>query len=625
MEKNKSIDGLATRRPRTTKSSHAVVHTTRKTTKKPAARPATKRAIAKRTTTKVVKTTRSSAQAVRSSSAAKARTTKTRVAKPRVVRTKTTRTAKPVASPSTQPTPQFSDITPVQPTSQQPQEQTPEQLQNTTPKTPSEINESFLNPTHVFEFDEQSGELKASADQTNPKEQTKKMKKEKKAKKPVSKKRKIITSIILVIVLLLIGGVIWLILWGNDIIAKITGGQGNVFDLVKFVEPTYDPLKTDANGRTNILAFGTSGYNMEGDEGDGTHDGAQLTDSIMAISLNQETGDVAMISLPRDLKASPTCTATGKINEVYWCNGGKGDATIEEEATAAQALMDEVGSILGMDFQYFAHLNWGSLISIVDTLGGINVTLDEDISDYGWTGAVYEAGVQYTLDGEAALGLARARHGTAGGDFSRGASQQKILVGIKDKIFEKQLSLTDILGLASTLGDNLRTNFSVDELKSFAHLASEFDFNAMRQISLYPDYMTTGSINGISYVLPRGGAGYYTAIQDFVATMLSNDPRVYENATILVLNGTETPYLASNEQTKLEEAGYKNITADNAPAGTYPDKIAIYDITNTTPGTKKMLEEQYQTQAKPADELPEGISKDYNFVIILGGENHKEE
>ena len=54
---------------------------------------------------------------------------------------------------------------------------------------------------------------------------------------------------------------------------------------------------------------------------------------------------------------------------------------------------------------------------------------------YYWTGAVYEPGIAYTLNGEQALGLARARHGTTGGDFSRGASQQKILIGIKNKIF----------------------------------------------------------------------------------------------------------------------------------------------------------------------------------------------
>ena len=479
--------------------------------------------------------------------------------------------------------------------------------------------EDFLAPLEPLQLDE-------------PTKSRQKSKTEKKEKKPKSKVRRIVTIVILAIVLILIAGVSAFILWGNDIIAKITGGQGTVLDLITLTKETYDPLKTDANGRTNILAFGTSGYNMEGDEGNGVHDGAQLTDSIMMISIDQQTGDIAMLSLPRDLKASPTCTATGKINEVYWCNGGSGTATIEQEAEAANALMTEVGSILGVDFQYFAHLNWGSLVYIVDTLGGITVTLDEDIMDYYWTGAVFEAGVPYTINGEQALGLARARHGTIGGDFSRGSSQQKILIGIKDKIFEKDFSITDLMGLAGALGDNLRTNFSLSEMKTLAHLTEEFDLNNARQISLVDYnkniyYMTTGTINGISYVLPSAGVGNYGAIQDFVSKNLSSDPRDYEEPSILVLNATETAGLASSEQANLIAAGYTDVDVDDAPelpeGETYPEGTTIYEL-NSKPGSAVLLKAHYDSNLKPADSLPEAISRNYDFVIILNPQSEEE-
>ena len=488
----------------------------------------------------------------------------------------------------------------------------------------------FLKPVQAFDFDEDAGlietdettkDMKSLSKEEEPdedeafEENFSKHPKEKKHKK-VSKKRKKITIIALIIVILLFGVVIWAIFWGNDIIAKITGGRGNIFDLFTFTTDTYDPLKTDENGRTNILAIGTGGYNMDGDEGNGVHDGAQLTDSIMVISFDQKTGDVAMISLPRDLKGPSTCTSTGKINEVYWCNGGGGDATTEQEEKAATATMNAVGSILGIDIQYYAHLNWGSLSSVVDILGGITVTLDEDIMDYNYTGAVFEAGKPYYIDGAQAVGLARARHGTAGGDFSRGASQQKILVGIKDKILEKSLSIPDILSLVSTLGDNLRTNFSVNELKTVAHMPEILDFDVMRQISLFPDYMTTGMLNGISYVLPKAGAGNYTTIQRFVAKQLSSDPRDYEEATIAILNASETPGLAATEKSKLEEKGYVITATDNAPEGQYPEGTTIYATNNQKPGTRKMLEEAYGKYASD-DPLPNGIAADYDFVIIL--------
>ena len=449
------------------------------------------------------------------------------------------------------------------------------------------------------------------------KEQKKLAKELKKSKKKPSKKRKVISIIALIIVLILIGGVVWMILWGNDIIAKITGGRGNVLDLFSITAETYEPLKTDSNGRTNILAIGTSGYNMDGDEGSGVHDGAQLTDSIMIISFDQNTGDVAMISLPRDLKGPTTCTSTGKINEVYWCNGGGGDASIEQEEKAVTAVMDAVSSILGIDFQYYAHLNWGSLASIVDILGGITVTLDEDILDYYYTEAVYYKDTPYTINGAEAVGLARARHGTTGGDFSRGASQQKILIGIKNKILESNLSIADMLGLASTLGDNLRTNFSLTEIKTLAHDLGALDFNVMRQISLYPDYMTTGIVNNISYVLPRAGVGNYIAIQRYIAKQLSSDPRDFEEPTIAIYNASDTDGLASTEKAKLEAKGYTVTLIDNAPEGEYEEGTTIYTTTDQKPGTFKLLEEEYGFTPLKKEELPATINPDYDFIIIL--------
>lgn len=505
-------------------------------------------------------------------------------------------------------------FTPTKPVKKSPETPDPTPKPTPKPKTTKkspDASADFLSPIQAFDFDENSGELtKSKTPIKDLKQETKKDQPPKKVKKP-SKTRRIISIIALVIVMAAIAFVASFIIWGNDIIAKINGGS--IFDLLTFVDETYEPLKTNSNGRTNILAFGTEGYDMDGTVGGGTHAGSQLTDSIMMISLNQDTGDIAMLSLPRDLKASPTCTATGKINEVYWCNNQSGN----DEEAGATALMTEVGSILGVDFQYYVHINWGSLVTIVDTLGGINVTLDEDINDYYFTHAVYEAGITYTINGEQALGLARARHGTTGGDFTRGASQQKIIIGIKDKIFEKDLSITDILSLASALGDNLRTNLSLSELKTTAHLTFNFDFNNMRQLSLYPDYMTTSNINSISYVIPRAGVGNYSAIQKYVTTMLSNDPRVYEEPTIVILNATEEAGRAASERNTLTDAGYKITDIDNT-TGDFTENITLYNITNSAPGTVKILEDYYHITAHTSENLPENLPTDYDIIIVIG-------
>ena len=620
MEKNKSIDGLSSKRSKrtapvspasvpsiksasqkptrakTVKKPTTRTTTTRKTTAKPVARTTTRKPVAKKPVTRKTATKRVVAPApVAKTSIARnpvsASTLSQRTARPS---TRRQMMSQPVLHSSAKP-----------PVSEQSTSRPVHEPQLTSHE---DAAEDFLKPVQAFDFDENSGELTASKEPVNTKP-----KKHKKEKKRISKKRKIITSIILGVVTLLLIAVIWFIIWGNDLLAKITGGQGNIFDL--FSEQ-YDPLKTDENGRTNILAFGTSGYDMEGTEGKGTHDGAQLTDSIMAISINQETGDIAMLSLPRDLKVSRTCTATGKINEVYWCNNTEGN----DEQAGAEALSEVVSDILGVEFQYYAHLNWGSLVSIVDTLGGINITLDEDINDQYYTGSVYNAGVEYTIDGIQAVALARARHGTTSGDFSRGASQQKILMGIKNRISEKGLSITDMIGLANTLGDNLRTNFSVNELRSAAHLLSEFDFDNARQVSLIePEKLvTTANIGGISYVIPSDGVNNYKSIQAYVAKKFSSNPRIYEDYSILILNGTDTAGIASAEETTLEQENYQNIYTDDAPDGNYTNKYTLYATTDNAPNTKKLLEEKYGTTAKSADELPALIPTNYDFIIIIG-------
>lgn len=490
------------------------------------------------------------------------------------------------------------------------------------PRSRAKINEDFLTPTKAFDFNEETGELQAVKDSSRSAEPDAKRaqnssradRRSQRPKRRKSKGRKIALWTIFIILLLLIVGVVVLILWGNDIIARITGGRGNLAD---FFSETYEPLATDENGRTNILAFGTSGFDMEGTDVDSSvHDGAELTDSIMVISFDQNTGDTAMISLPRDLKVSSSCTSTYKINEVYWCNNLEG----HDEAAGATALMTEVSDILGLDLQYYAHLNWGSLESVVDALGGVDITLDEGIYDYDYTGAVYDPGVQYHLNGIEAVALSRARHGTEHGDFSRGASQQKILIGIKDKVISEGLSVSELISLANTLGDNLRTNFSVVEMKSLAHLANTIDFNNIQQISfLEPEpLMTTADIYGISYVIPSAGDGNYGDIQAYLTKMLSSDPRLREDVSILVLNATDAHGVAAGEQTALQNDGYTDITIDDAPAGNYSADYTLYALTEDAPATQEFLDSKYHTTALPASSLPANLPSDYSFILIIG-------
>lgn len=435
-----------------------------------------------------------------------------------------------------------------------------------------------------------------------------------------SKKHRIKHPIILTIVVLLAGLGVTGFVWGDSLVSRLTNGQSGFWDAIGAIVSNEVPFETDANGRTNVLVFGTEGYDMSGSaDGGGTHDGAQLTDSIMVISFDQNTQDVALLSLPRDLKVSMACSA-GKINEVYWCHNQSGN----DDEAGARALMQQLEQILGIDFQYWAHVNWGSLVDIVDAIGGITVTLDEDINDKYYTGVIIQAGVPTRLTGIQAVALARARHGTDGGDFTRGNSQQKIVEGIVAELVNKGVNLTEAFSLVNILGDNLRSSFSTDNIKAGVRLISNFNPASIRNIPLvdYNNniyYVTTSMINGISYVVPSAGESNYRNIQQYVAKMFNSNPAVREDATIAVYNATGENGVAGNEQTQLENDGYTVASIGDAEMGSCSEKYCVYATLGAKPATQAVLEQRYGVATQDLTALPAGITAgNANFVIVIG-------
>ena len=446
-------------------------------------------------------------------------------------------------------------------------------------------------------------------------------------KNKLSKKRrfKIKHPIFLTIVIILVGLGVTGFVWGDSLISRITNGQSGLFGAIGAMISNEIPFETDANGRTNVLVFGTEGFNMDGAtnyidrDSSGTHDGAQLTDSIMIVSFDQKTQDVALLSLPRDLKVPMACSA-GKVNEVYWCNNQNGT----NEEAGALALAEQLRQVLGIEFQYWAHVNWGALMDIVDTLGGVTVTLDEDINDKGHTGTVIQAGVPTHINGLQAVALARARYGTAGGDFTRGNSQQKIMEGIIQELSTNGVNITEAFSLLNILGDNLRSNFSADNIKAGVKLLSSFNPSSIRNVLLV-DYINnvyhvkTAMINGISYVVPQEGAGNYSKIQGFVAQMLSSNPAVREGSQVAVYNATDTAGVASAEQAALEADGYAVSHIGDSANENCTEKYCVYALNSEMPATQAALTERYGVEVRSGAELPGDINPGLaDFVIIVG-------
>ncbi len=443
-------------------------------------------------------------------------------------------------------------------------------------------------------------------------------------RKKWSRKKKIIVTIIttLIVAILGVGGYfIYKFLYaGNQIFS------GNVISAI-FDEA--QPLQEDENGRSNIVLFGTS-------EDDADHPGANLTDSIMVVSINQTTNNAYIVSIPRDLhvKYGQSCDSgtEGKINVIYSCNQDFG-----EEAAAA-ALGDKVGEVLGLDIQYAVHVNYTVLKEAVDAVGGITVTIESDDSrgildrNFDWMCnytcyyVKYENG-PVTLDGVHALALARARgdtsptYGLSRSNPDREDNQRKILIALKDKAVSAGVLANPVAvnNLLTTLGNNLRTNFAADEIKTLIKLGQNVATENITSFSLEDSDNPLATADCYSGdICPNAGNFDYSDIQAAIYKLSTTDAASKEGATIDVFNASGTTGVA---QTQADEITAKNLTVGTVDTistsyGTEP--IMLYDLSGgTMPATLQKLKDLLGVEVT-ATTLPSGITSTANFVVIVG-------
>ncbi len=481
-------------------------------------------------------------------------------------------------------------------------------------------------------------------DDAPQKQRRRQQKRDKKDRRPRRKILRIVKWVLigLAILAVLIGGYLGF----KVLFATQTAFKGSLFDLVK-----NQPLKQDANGRSNFLIVGTS-------EDDPGHQGANLTDSILVLSIDQNKKNAYMFSVPRDLyvQYGQACAEgyAGKINGYFSCvDNGTSPAA---EQRRLQQTQQFVGNIFGLDIQYGVHVNYTVVRDVINAIGGsITVDIEGDNgngpsdqigimdANFDWKcGATkaqrvkncppdghfidYQPGPQ-TLDAEHALYLAQARGdaanvGLAQSNFDRERNQQKIIVAIKEKALSTG-TLTNVVAvskLIDALGNNLRTNIQTKEIRTLMDLGKNIKSSDIRSLDFYKKgnmLMTTQSFsNAGSSVVPAAGTFNYDDIRAYITKSLSSNPAAAENANIIVMNGSGVAGAGQKVADNLTSKGFTVGNITNAPSGTYPP-ITIYQITTNKTATADALKTMYNVTLKTSTP-PFSVTGDTDFVIIVG-------
>jgi LCP family protein required for cell wall assembly len=324
----------------------------------------------------------------------------------------------------------------------------------------------------------------------------------------------------------------------------------------------------DGKERLNILLIGTDQRPKEG---------TYNTDTLIVVSIDPVTKQVAMFSLPRDtvdipLPAGPLRNAYArgvyprKINALFTSVRNRPDLVPGSNRTRGyNGLKMVLGNLYGLDIKYFVEVNFDGFKQVVDAMGGVTINVqipvaDESYpSDTGRLARVYiPAGIQH-MTGAEALVYARSRH-SGQGDFDRAARQQRVLTSLRAQADIANL-VPRIPQLVDALKATVRTDIPQSELAKLAGLAGSIDTRNIRSFVFTPPRYATERASGD----PRG----YVIIpnvkrmRDAVADAFSTDPQVQEQrdafgqegASIWVLNGSGKQGQANNIAAYLEYYG----------------------------------------------------------------------
>lgn len=381
------------------------------------------------------------------------------------------------------------------------------------------------------------------------------------------------------------------------------------------------PVQTDQYNHTNILLLG---------EGGGDHSGANLTDTIMIVSLDMKDFTVGILSVPRDLWVETEDLGGTRINKIV-------ELTIESGGTVEDGLevmRQEVEEVLDIPIHYYALADFAGVTDVIDSIGGIEVTVPETLYDpfypkdgtYDYEPFYIKAGEQ-SLDGATALKYIRSRKTTS--DFDRARRQKDVLNAIREKLMSSEVlfSKTKLKKLYQTYSDNIKTDLRIYEFIYLGRKASKFDGDKIAHSVVNDDpYLTGGFLytperefyGGAFVLVPQSNS--FEELQEFAHITLYATEVLINKVPIHVLNGTKSPNLAFDGLTYLERYGFDVVRYGNSEEKI--EKNAIYlrseEIDDVTVEQLEKVLEAEAISAEDTDYSIEKFSSQADIVIVLG-------
>lgn len=279
-------------------------------------------------------------------------------------------------------------------------------------------------------------------------------------------------------------------------VVEVTDAQGTITGS-EVVD--YDELISDYR---NILLVGVDARDQK------RIDKGANADVIMIVSINESTGKIRLISVLRDTLLrleDPGSYHQGRLYD---------KANSQLCYTDIADMISMINRNLDLNIKDYIVLNWLAAAQVVDTLGGIEVSIENPEVVRYMNGYLTEVNQQtgiwseqldgsgtYNLTGTQAVAFCRVRYAGLG-DVGRTGNQRMIIERCLKKVKELILTKPTTVVRAVSIGmDSIATNLSMLELGNLAFKAGDFEIE--ESIS-FPFQYAAGEYLGQIYDLTNG-------------------------------------------------------------------------------------------------------------------------
>jgi polyisoprenyl-teichoic acid--peptidoglycan teichoic acid transferase len=218
-----------------------------------------------------------------------------------------------------------------------------------------------------------------------------------------------------------------------------------------------------------------------------------LNDTLIVASIDPTSGNVALISFPRDISNFPMVgggTYKGKINSyMTWVNNHPEDFRDKPLVE----LVKELSFLVGAPIHYYAAVDLAGFRRLIDAAGGVTINNQREINDprYDWLdgrprGFKLSVG-KHKLDGDDALAYVRSRYTFGDNDFNRARRQQEVLVALANSLTNPTV-LPRLPSLIEAAGKTVRTNFPSGRVGEMLELLQGRAGQKVKQVVLGPPY-----------------------------------------------------------------------------------------------------------------------------------------